>query len=377
MIVHVFNSSLVSGPETLVLPSLSTYKDEAVVIIFLSETRCGERSKAPPAYARSYGLEVIEIEVRSRWDKLAVAELLTTLKKLSPRIVHAHEVKASAYVVAASPTERQYSLITTNHGVRAKKALTLKFYEWIFTHLIMRKFDRVLCVCSSDREIIIRRGVPSRKVFVHLNGVDRPKIAPGLRYETSQKIRKSWGLDGRGIPAGALCLGVVGRLAPEKRHSFILATFKKLSAKIDAHLLIFGTGPLDSVLAAESTQLGLEGKVHWMGYRNGVGAEIAGLDVLVSLSSAEGLPINLIEAGWAGTSVFATAVDGNLDLIPSPEYGTLVQLEEQDEVVAEKLYRMVSDQTALQATGVNLQNRIDEQFSGKVWMNRLKELYNF
>jgi glycosyltransferase EpsD len=375
MIVHVFNSSVVSGPETLVIPALARYKEEPVTIIFLSETRCGDRSDAPPAYARSFGLDVIEIEVRSRWDEKAIAELRSALTRLSPRIVHAHEVKASAYVAEAAENDRKYRLITTNHGVRAKKALTLRAYEWIFTHWVMRRFDRVLCVCSSDRKILISRGVPASKVFTHLNGVDRPKVDSRARPQVSSDIRKSWGLAERGVPANAICLGVVGRLAVEKRHSFILRVLKKTGS--DAHLVIFGTGPLGDELQAESVKLGLKDRVHWMGYRNGVGAENAGFDVLVSLSSAEGLPINLIEAGWAATPVFATAVDGNLDLIPSPQFGHLIALSDSEEVASEKLLKMISNPQSLHEMGSSLQHRTEACFSGKVWMERLKEVYRF
>lgn len=371
MIVHVFNSSVVSGPETLVIPALPRLQEKSVVL-FLSETRCGDRSAGPPAYARSHGLETLEIPVRSRWDRRAIAELSETLGKLSPRIVHAHEVKASAYVAAASPRARAYRLVTTNHGVRAKRARMLRLYEWIFTRLVMPRFDRVLCVCSSDRELLIRRGVPSDKVRVHLNGVDRPRIPPGRRAEERARARAAWGLNG-----DAIYLGVVGRLAPEKRHAYILRALKSLRAKIDARIIIFGTGALADELHAETRALGLEPWVHWMGYRESVGAEMAGFDLLLSLSFAEGLPINLVEAGWAGTPVFATAVDGNRDLVPSPEYGILVEPELPEAAVADALGAALSNPTALKNTGARFQKRIEEEFSGSVWIRRLEELYRF
>jgi glycosyltransferase involved in cell wall biosynthesis len=292
--------------------------------------------------------------------------------------VHAHEVKAAAYVAAARTTDRKYKLVTTNHGVRAKKAPTLRFYEWIYTHLIMRRFDRVLSVCSSDRKLLIDRGVPAAKVAVHLNGVDRPKISPELRAKESARIRAEWNLASLGIGPRSICLGLVGRLAPEKRHSYIMQAMKELRAahsEIDAHLIIFGIGAMGDALKAESEALGLSDCVHWMGYRGTVGSEMAGFDVLVSLSSAEGLPVNLVEAGWAATPVFATAVDGNLDLVPSPEYGTLVSADASVREAAQKLAHTLSDPTALQKTGINLQRRIEELFSGVVWVERLKEFY--
>jgi len=68
MIVHIFNSSVVSGPEILVLPSLLRL-GEATRVIFLVETRVTGKSRCPVEYAKKLGLEVETVYVRSRWDR--------------------------------------------------------------------------------------------------------------------------------------------------------------------------------------------------------------------------------------------------------------------------------------------------------------------
>ena len=380
MIVHVFNSSVVSGPETLVIPALGQFGEKATVI-FLSETRKGDKSSGPPAYARSFGLDAIEITVRKRWDRAALAELSAALERLAPSVVHAHEVKASAYVGAAASPTRKYRLVTTNHGVNAKMNWwLLKLYEWVFTHWVMRKFDRVLCVCTSDRQLLINAGVPAEKILVHLNGVTRPKVAFEHRAQASSEIRKAWGLPDRGVGKHALVLGLVGRLAPEKRHSYILHSFKKLREQhpeLDVHLVIFGIGALEAELIAETATLKLQDRVHWMGYRGTVGAESVGFDLLISLSRAEGLPINIVEAGWAATPVYATSVDGNLDLVPSREYGTLVDPAATEQQISDSLAHELADRVRLAGTGARLQERIEKYFSETTWIARLREVYHF
>src|SRR3569833_2740080 len=109
MIVHVFNANEVSGPETLVIPALAKL-GEKVVIIFLSEERAGDRARSAPNYARSFGIETHEIKVRSRIDARAIRELRALLKKLSPRLVHCHEVKASTFTAAASFGKPSYKM---------------------------------------------------------------------------------------------------------------------------------------------------------------------------------------------------------------------------------------------------------------------------
>jgi glycosyltransferase involved in cell wall biosynthesis len=379
MIVHVFNSSVVSGPETLAIPVLPTL-GEPVAVVFLSETRVGERARSAPAYSKSFGIETHEITVRSRWDRRAVKDLRTLLEKLSPRVVHAQEVKAAAYVAGAKRGYRGPAAlwVTTNHGVRAKKAFMLRFYEWLFTHVIMRSFDRVLAVCTSDRGLLEKQSVPASKLVVHLNGVDRPRVDPSARAAESARIRKQWKLEERGIAPDALVLGLVGRLAPEKRHAYILRSLKRLLERhpeLDVHLLVFGIGALAESLHAETRALDLEKRVHWMGYRGTVGAENAGFDLLVSLSFAEGLPINVIEAGWAATPVFATAIDGNLDLVPSPEYGALIPVEASESQVAEHLSVVLKNRRRLDEMGRRFQERVVAHFSGRAWRDKLLEIY--
>ena len=373
MIVHVFNASVVSGPETLVIPALPALGEPSTVV-FLSETRCGDFSQEPPAYARSFGLRVEEVTVRSRWDRQAVRDLAALFERLGPRVVHAHEVKAAAYVAAAAPSPRAYRLFATNHGVRSKRRPLPQFYEWLFTHVIMRRFDRVLTVCSSDRKILIRRGVPPEKLAVHLNGIDQPKIPLAIQPDRAREIRTQWGLPARGIPPESTVLGVVGRLSPEKRHGYILEVLVCLKNP-EIHLVVFGRGPLEAALKQATAAHGLEGQVHWMGYRGTVGAEMAGFDVLLSLSRYEGLPINVIEAGWAGTPVLATAVDGNLDLMPTPDFGLLFPVHAPVARVAEGLRGWLENPTRRKAAGLALQGRVESQFSRAIWLRRLRELY--
>jgi glycosyltransferase involved in cell wall biosynthesis len=112
-----------------------------------------------------------------------------------------------------------------------------------------------------------------------------------------------------------------------------------------------------------------------MGYRGTVGAEMAGFDILVSLSRYEGLPINVIEAGWAGTPVLATAIDGNLYLMPSPDFGMLFSVHAVIAKVAAGLGSWLDDATKRRTVGLALQNRVENQFSRAVRLQHLRELY--
>src|SRR4029077_19684411 len=122
----------------------------------------------------------------------------------------------------------------------------------------------------------------------------------------------------------------------------VLSALNHLPCERDWRLLVFGAGPLENELRRKVQKLKLEHRVRWMGYRDGVGDDLVGLDLLLSFSKAEGMPINLIEAGWAGTPVLATLVGGLQDLLPADRYGLRIPPNEPATESAARLRPLVS-----------------------------------
>jgi glycosyltransferase involved in cell wall biosynthesis len=376
MIIHVFNSSVVSGPETLVIPALRRLSGP-VQVAFLSETRRGADAQKPLAYARELGLDCFEVTVRSRIDSRAIRELRREFRQRGATIVHAHHIKAATYSWFASLPSRSWKLVTTHHGVGGTGA-KLGAYERFYSGFVMKKFDRALTVCSSDRRILIDRGFPAGKIEVHLNGVDRPLVLSGDRPAAQKRIREDWRLHERGIPGDGPILGIVARLDPEKNHRFALDCFGKLQSlapSLPWRVLCFGSGRLETALREQTRELQLENRVHWMGYRAGLGAEFAGLDLLLSFSTYEGLPINMLEAGWAATPIFSTPLGGVLDLVRPGVDGELLPANCSPESAARQLLHALENLSKLRTIGDSLQERVSTRFTEKVWVSKLEAIY--
>jgi hypothetical protein len=173
---------------------------------------------------------------------------------------------------------------------------------------------------------------------------------------------------------------VIGRLSPEKDHERllrVLSCLNRLPTTRDWKCLIFGSGALEAALREEAGHLGLGKRILWMGYRQDVMNELSGLDLLLSFSKAEGLPINLIEAGWAGTPVMATRVGGVTDLIPDESYGHLMDPGEPDEVSALNLLRALTPEghAELENQAGRFQERVALEFRQSKWLQRLAAIY--
>lgn len=377
MIVHLFNSSVVSGPEMLVLPSLGGL-GRAVAVVFLNELRCGEHACAAERYARELGLAVYGIPVRSRYDRAAIANLTQLLRELGVELLHAHDVKASSYGLwAARRLEHPPKLVSTHHGVRGRKGFKAKVFEQYYSRAILPHYDAALAVCSSDRDVLLRRGLRPEQVYLHLNGIDRTPVAMDERDAEAARIKRQWGLPGRGVADAVVVLGYAGRLSREKRLDRILYVLHALKAMPAPPwiLAVFGRGREEHKLRALTRDLGLDERVHWMGYHPDLGASMAGVDVLVSLSDAEGLPINLLEAGWAGTPALCTGVDGIMDLYPHGEGAVLVAPGDSDQRIAEALAALLADPVRRADLGRKAQERVSRCFSAGAWRVRLLEVY--
>lgn len=182
MIIHLFNSSVVSGPERLVLPALAETHGR-FMIVNLRETRREAPGRDPlEALSRSLRLPYAAIPVAGRWDRAAIGRLRERIAKEKPELVHAHVGKASVYLArAVRGLDAPPRIVSTHHGVRGLPDLKTKAYELAYRRLFLPRFDRVLCVSTEDLETVRRSGVADAKLRLHLNGVDGFLVEPCQR----------------------------------------------------------------------------------------------------------------------------------------------------------------------------------------------------
>lgn len=120
-----------------------------------------------------------------------------------------------------------------------------------------------------------------------------------------------------------LHLVFVGRLAPVKGLRALITAMGALQDQ-DIRLTIVGAGPDADALKAAAAPLG--DKVHFTGALNQeeVAQTLAGADVFVLPSFAEGVPVVLMEALVAGLPVIATRVAGVQELVEDGVSGFVV-----------------------------------------------------
>ena len=172
------------------------------------------------------------------------------------------------------------------------------------------------------------------------NAIDLSRFAQVDR----STVRKEQARNRLGLPASARVIGIVGRLDPQKGHTYFIQAAQYLAQKIsDMQFVIVGTGRLDLFIRGEAERLGILDKVHFLGARTDVDLILPGFDVLVSSSVWEGLSTTIMEGMAAGIPIVATRVSGSEELIDDNVTGLLVQPKSASKL-AEAIARILFDE---------------------------------
>jgi glycosyltransferase involved in cell wall biosynthesis len=136
--------------------------------------------------------------------------------------------------------------------------------------------------------------------------------------------------------------------------------------------LLFGEGPLADELQARIDQEQLN--VTLAGYVEQVADAYRSLDVLVSCSHNEGLPLNLIEAMALGVPVVTMATGGCREIVEEGVTGLVVP--QGDQVALNRaLLSLVGDETQRRQFGQAALRVAEKRFSLEAWAQGAESVY--
>jgi glycosyltransferase involved in cell wall biosynthesis len=278
--------------------------------------------------ARSQGITPVVIPslgraIRPGRDLAALGRLVALFRTLCPDLVHTHTAKAGALGRVAARLAGVPVVVHTFHGHILEgyfsPALTRLFLG--IERALARRTDRIVTVSPRVRASLLARGIgrPEQVEVVPL-GLPLQRFAAAAPGRACLRQRLA-------IPRDAPLLGIIGRLVPIKNHPALFAALTREETR-GAHLLVVGDGERRTALEALARDLGLAGRVHFLGWRGDLEAILPELDVVICCSRNEGTPVALIEAMAAGVPVLSTDVGGVGDLLTHGQTGWLVPSED-------------------------------------------------
>lgn len=178
--------------------------------------------------------------------------------------------------------------------------------------LAARWTDYLVVMNREDEQAARRLLPPERVCYMPGIGIDRRRYAPEVVTEAEvEGVRRELGLR-----VGERLFLMIAEFIPRKRHRDALAAFARLR-RIDARLAFAGTGPLEDAMKRRVAELGLAGRVHFLGLRRDIPALVRASVAVVLPSEQEGLPRSAMESLSLGVPVVGSRIRGTADLLES------------------------------------------------------------
>ena len=303
----------------------------------------------------------------------AYKELKNIINKENYDVIHCNTPMGGIVTrLAAKQVRKQGTKVYyTAHGFHFYKGAPKR--NWIVFYPIEKYFskitDKLITITKEDYQLASRK-FHCKVERIHGVGVDEKRYHSVLQEE-QMEIRKQFGFtDGQKI---ILC---VGELLPNKNQQMIIHSMKKIVKKYsDAQLLLAGNGSEKENLENLIKSLRLTENIKMLGYVTNLQEYQKIVDISVSCSRREGLPLNIVEAMLAGTPVVASINRGHRELIQPGENGFLVKVDD-CEMMAAKILELLNDECLYKKIQENA-NAYAQAYTFKNVKKELTKVYGF
>jgi glycosyltransferase involved in cell wall biosynthesis len=319
------------------------------------------RADAPP------DVEITSLTLRRPQDVAAAGRLARLVRLRRVDVLHSHLFYSSLY---ASPVGRLAgvpAIIETPHiAERWRSGWKGSF---AVDRLIGRSVDYYVAVSHANARYLVQdKRLPARKVVVIPNGCDLARF--DRPRDPASPLKAGLGLG----PEDQVLLAV-GRLAPQKGHEILLEALPAVRREVPRlHTVVVGEGSLREPLERRTRELGLDDRVHFVGYRPDVAGWYAAADLSVLPSHFEGLPLVTVESLAAGCPVVATAVDGTPEVVVDGVTGLTVPPGDPDRL-GQAILRLVQDPVLRRTLGQQGRAHVRAHFDREQQVRLTEALY--
>lgn len=207
------------------------------------------------------------------------------------KIVHCHAYTIGYFCLKAA--KKAGIPVRIAHSHNNETVHDIKYFPKLFMQRLFTKNATDLFACSEEAGKYLFKDKPFQ---VLKNAIDSKNFIADTNIR--EKIRKELELEDKFV------VGHVGRLHPQKNHEFLIDVFAEIKKKkMDAELILVGTGPLEEKVKDKVAEKRLSDCVHFLGNRKDMNRIYQAMDVFVFPSLFEGLGIVAIEAQAAGIPI--------------------------------------------------------------------------
>lgn len=200
--------------------------------------------------------------------------------------------------------------------------------------LTRRAVDRLVVMNDEDLHLAEKYRLCRDIHFIHGMGLDVNRF-PDISDDMINNFRRKYCTD-----SNTKLLLCIGELSARKNQQMLIRVAARLKDR-NIKLLLAGDGDKKTELQSLAAELGCQNKVCFLGYRTDTPLLYRGSDILLSASTMEGLPFNVLEALYCGLPVCLSDIKGHRDLVKNCGCGELFSLD--DDSLINTLLRFTDD----------------------------------
>jgi glycosyltransferase involved in cell wall biosynthesis len=242
-------------------------------------------------------------------------------------------------------------------------------------HIDYRARSRYVCLLHQATLIVgvsrqvtqdfLHDGTPAVRTHTIYNGIDFARLRG--RGDANPRCEL-------GISPEALVIATVGSLIRRKGQDVLIRAFAIAASGRDIHLLVAGEGPDRAAYEALADELGLRGRVHFLGYRGDTQALYRAADIIALASRADAFGLVLAEAGHFSLPAVATTVGGIPEVVEDKVTGLLVPPDDPVSF-AQALVRLIDDPAQRLVLGAAAKERVERLFSVRQMVTNFHDAY--
>lgn len=292
----------------------------------------------------------------------ACQKVIKIIKEQHYEFIHCHTpVGAVIGRIAAHVTG--VKIIYTAHGFHFFKGAPIQ--NWLLYYPV-EKFlshwtDILITINKEDYSRAKRKFYMKKLEYIPGVGVD-------VEHFSKHNVSKESKRKEMGIPSEAFVLLSVGEVNVNKNHQIILKAMAEVN-NADIHYLIAGKGIEEKSLQHLAKKLGLEKKLHLLGFRTDIAELHEAADVFCFPSLREGLGLAAIEAMASGLPLITSNIHGIKDYSINGKTGYSCKRMDVHGF-AEAICRIMKEDTGkYRQTNMEMARKYDNRYVNKVMEN--------
>lgn len=313
------------------------------------------------------GVQPILLDAKGSFNLRYLLGLRKIIQRERVDLIQSHLLGTNLYCSLVGLLSRK-PVIATFHGTvdigENERFKRLKF------GVIAAGTSRIVAVTDSLRDDILQRtSLNPKKISVIYNGIDTDRFMRPRSHTLRQKY---------GWSENEIIIGSLGNIRPAKGYDGLLKAAALLAHSSQSYRFVIagqGKGKLYEDLLALRNKLGLEDKVQFLGFIDDAADFLANIDIFLSSSISEGLPLSAIQAMVAALPIIATRCGGYEGLITDRENGVLVEVEN-PQAIANAVEMVASDPELQKTLAGNAKKHAVSRFDIQVMLEAYEQVYN-